>query len=44
MPLELGIAMAYRFAGAELGVDHDWLLLVPRGHEYKRFVSNIVRV
>jgi hypothetical protein len=40
MPLELGVAMAQRFApnGAE---NHDWLLLVPRGSEYVRFLSDL---
>lgn len=39
MPLELGIAMAQRFmypAGA-----HDWLVLVPKGHAYLRFISDL---
>jgi hypothetical protein len=31
MPLELGMAMA----------EHDWLVLVPRGHPYARFVSDL---
>ena len=29
MPLELGMAMARRFKNPE---EHDWLLLVPKGH------------
>jgi len=45
MPLEFGIAMAQRFIEAEKGVDerdrHDWLLLVPGGHQYKKFVSDL---
>jgi hypothetical protein len=39
MPLELGIAMARRFAGP--APRHDWLVLVPRGHAYLRFVSDL---
>lgn len=39
MPLELGISMASRFLATEGG--HDWLALVPRGHAYQRFVSDL---
>jgi hypothetical protein len=39
MPLELGMAVALRFMGAEYG--HDWLVLVPRGHAYHRFISDL---
>jgi hypothetical protein len=39
MPLELGIAMARRFAGR--APKHDWLVLVPKGHVYLRFVSDL---
>jgi hypothetical protein len=39
MPLELGIAMARRFAGTAPG--HDWLVLVPKGHAYLRFISDL---
>jgi hypothetical protein len=38
MPLELGMAMARRFMDPE---EHDWLLLVPEGHAYLRFVSDL---
>lgn len=39
MPLELGMAMAKRFiGGAEY---HDWLVLVPEGHAYGRFISDL---
>jgi hypothetical protein len=40
MPVELGVAMAQRFSpnGTE---NHDWLLLVPRGSEYVRFLSDL---
>jgi hypothetical protein len=41
MPLELGIAMGERFGNREGGEDHDWLLLVPRGHLHGRFVSDL---
>jgi hypothetical protein len=41
MPLELGMAMAERF-GDHQGTDgHDWLLLVPKGHTYTRFASDL---
>lgn len=39
MPLELGIAMARRFGVR--GKRHDWLLLVPEGHQYLKFVSDL---
>jgi hypothetical protein len=39
MPLELGIAMGRRFSAGE--AEHDWLILVPEGHEYAKFVSDL---
>ena len=39
MPLELGIAMARRFM--DPAEEHDWLVLVPRGHAYLRFISDL---
>jgi hypothetical protein len=39
MPLELGIAMARRFAKPK--PQHDWLVLVPSGHAYVRFISDL---
>jgi hypothetical protein len=39
MPLELGMAMARRFM--DPSSEHDWLVLVPRGHAYLRFVSDL---
>lgn len=39
MPLELGMAMARRFL--EAADEHDWLVLVPNGHAYIRFVSDL---
>jgi hypothetical protein len=39
MPLELGMAMAKRFMDS--ADEHDWLVLVPRGHAYLRFVSDL---
>lgn len=41
MPLELGIAMARRFMGSRPAQQHDWLLLVPEGHGYLKFVSDL---
>ncbi len=40
MPLELGVSMAQRF-GLNGAANHDWLLLVPRGSEYVRFLSDL---
>lgn len=39
MPLELGMAMACRFV--DPANEHDWLVLVPRGHSYVRFISDL---
>jgi hypothetical protein len=40
MPLELGMAMALR--GLQPPVDaHDWLVMVPGGHVFQRFVSDL---
>ena len=41
MPLELGIAMARRFMTGRKEQQHDWLLLVPEGHGYLKFVSDL---
>lgn len=41
MPLELGMAMAARFAERVASRRHDWLPLVLRGHGYRRFVSDL---
>jgi hypothetical protein len=39
MPLELGMAMACRFLNP--AAEHDWLVLVPAGHAYQRFLSDL---
>lgn len=39
MPLELGIAIGRRFTSGEDA--HDWLLLVPEGHAYVQFISDL---
>lgn len=41
MPLELGMAMARRHMAED---SHDWLVLVPDGHEYVKFVSDLAGV
>lgn len=41
MPLELGIAMARRFTVTKKNLKHDWLLMVPEGHQYLKFVSDL---
>lgn len=41
MPLELGIAMARRYTRTRKAVKHDWLLLVPEGHAYTKFISDM---
>lgn len=39
MPLELGIAIGIRITAGEEA--HDWLVLVPQGHGYLRFASDL---
>jgi hypothetical protein len=41
MPLELGIAMGEKFGGYTNGATHDWLTLVPKGHQYAKYVSDL---
>ena len=41
MPLELGIAMARRYTRTKMADRHDWLVLVPQGHAYARFISDL---
>lgn len=41
MPLELGIAIARRYTEIDNAQKHDWLLLVPQGHQYGKFVSDL---
>lgn len=41
MPLELGIAMARRYGHKSKKPRHDWLVLVPDGHMYLKFVSDL---
>jgi hypothetical protein len=41
MPLELGIAMARRYLGRRAADKHDWLVLVPAGHPYGRYISDL---
>lgn len=41
MPLELGIAMARRYTQRSPKKQHDWLILVPEGHQYLSFISDL---
>lgn len=41
MPLELGISLAMKFSGVRDDAPHDWLMLVPKGNAYKKFVSDL---
>lgn len=41
MPLELGMAMARRHLSRRAADKHDWLVLVPHGHPYQAFISDI---
>jgi hypothetical protein len=41
MPLELGMAAAFRFERHGSDRPHRWLALVPDGYAYQRFVSDL---
>ncbi len=41
MPLELGIACALRFLRGQSARSHNWLVLVPEGFAYQKFVSDL---
>jgi len=41
MPLELGIAIARRYVSLGEPDEHNWLLLVPQGHHYAKFISDL---
>jgi hypothetical protein len=41
MPLELGIACALRFVRERSARSHNWLVLVPEGFAYQKFVSDL---
>ena len=41
MPLELGMAAAFRFERDGSSRPHQWLALVPQGFSYQRFVSDL---
>jgi hypothetical protein len=43
MPLELGMAAAFRFEREGSDRPHRWLALVPEGFAYQRFVSDLGR-
>ncbi len=41
MPLELGMAAAFRFERENSDRPHRWLAIVPEGYAYQRFVSDL---
>lgn len=41
VPLELGIAIAHRYLARRVADRHDWLVMVPTGHQYSRFISDL---
>lgn len=41
MPLELGMAAAFRFEREGSNRPHRWLALVPAGYAYQKFVSDL---
>ncbi len=41
MPLELGMAVGRKISARTPDDDHDWMLLVPKGHSYQRFISDL---
>ena len=40
MPLELGLAMAHRLLSSG-ETKHEWMVMVPQGHTYARFISDL---
>ena len=44
VPLELGIAIAHRYLARRVADRHDWLVMVPTGHQYGRFISDLARI
>lgn len=40
MPLELGMAMGIRGVNPK-GDAHDWMVMVPEGHLYRRYISDL---
>ena len=40
-PWNLGIAMARRYLGRRAAGKHDWLAMVPTGHQYGRYISDL---
>jgi hypothetical protein len=41
MPLELGMAAAFRFEREGTSRSHAWVALVPEGYAYQRFISDL---
>jgi hypothetical protein len=41
MPLELGMAIQQKHEGRDAQSEHDWLMLVPKGHLYCTFLSDL---
>ena len=41
MPLELGISAAFQFERKDSVRPHNWLVLVPDGFAYQRFISDL---
>jgi hypothetical protein len=41
MPLELGMAIARRYFSRRLSDRHDWMAMVPSGHAYGRYISDL---
>lgn len=41
MPLELGMALSFRYQGKSSGSTHNWVALVPEGFVHQKFVSDL---
>lgn len=41
MPLELGMAIAVRHATTDSAERHDWMVMVPDGNVFRRFISDL---
>ena len=41
MPLELGMAIRMKHESRSVDAEHDWLMLVPKGHSYHGFLTDL---
>jgi len=41
MPFEFGMAFFFSHVAPDVGVEHDWLVLVPEAHPHGEFISDL---